>query len=62
MCAGSYALGVWVNPTTKSAECQYCGRRFDKPDLAGEAKEAIPLHSPDQRHILRLKREQERGE
>jgi len=53
MCAGSYALGVRVNPSTKSAECQYCGRRFDKPDLAGEAKEAIPLHSPDQRIYTR---------
>lgn len=55
-CVGSYGPAIRVNPGTGSAECPQCGGRFDRPRLAGEAKQRMPLHSPDQRIYMRAGR------
>jgi hypothetical protein len=46
-CTGSYTEAVRTHPVTGAASCRACGRRFDRANLAGEAKVNVPLHSPD---------------
>jgi len=46
ICDGSYKRAIRTNPTTGSAECHTCGRRFDWNGLAGETKVNVPGHSP----------------
>jgi hypothetical protein len=45
-CAGSYTRAVRIHVGLGSGECAYCGRRFDRAELAGESKQNVPLHSP----------------
>ena len=46
LCNGSYTAAIRVHPATGAAECSECGARFDRRDLAGEAKVNVPGHSP----------------
>jgi hypothetical protein len=45
-CPGSYFGAVREHPVTRAGECQSCGRRFDRADMAGTDKRNVPLHSP----------------
>jgi hypothetical protein len=45
-CPGSYFGAIREHPVTRAGECQSCGRRFDRADMAGTDKRNVPLHSP----------------